>query len=200
MTRLKIRLADWRDREVIQPLRRLLKRPVDGGLYELLNWPMYHAHVALVDGNTVGFTAVALHTGGVADDVGTVVAPEYRKQGIGSELRATQVRDLELMGFSTLYCAAPTLNPEAVEWCTHLFGSPISTIDSAYLDPHLYFGASLETIRENLKHRMVRDPFPLSDMNVERLLHKFERAIRDSAQIQALGDFNMRKALIRQGQ
>lgn len=200
MTRLKIRLADWRDREVIQPLRRLLKRPVDGGLYELLNWPMYHAHVALVDGNTIGFTAVALHTDGVADDVGTVVAPEFRNQGIGSELRATQVRDLELMGFTQLYCAAPTLNPEAISWCPGIFGAPINTIHSAYLDPHLYFGTTIEKIKENLRARMIREPFPLSDMNVERLLHKFQRAIRDAAQIQALGDFNMRKALIRQGQ
>lgn len=200
MTRLKIRLADWRDREVIQPLRRMLKRPVDGGLYELLNWPMYHAHVALVDGNTVGFTAVALHTDGVADDVGTVVAPEYRRQGIASELRFTQVRDLELMGFTTLYCAAPTFQVEAIEWCQNTFGSPISTINSAYLDPHLYFGNTLSNIRQLLERRMVRTPFPLSDMNVERLLHKFERAVRDAAQIQALGDFNMRKALIRQEQ
>lgn len=198
MTRLKIRLADWRDREVIQPLRRLLKRPVDGGLYELLNWPMYHAHVALVDGNTVGFSAVALHIGGVADDVGTVVAPEFRNQGIASELRATQVRDLELMGFTHLYCAAPTLSADAVNWCTGIFGSPIGTIDSAYLDPHLYFGNNLRVIQDNLRHLMVPEPFPLSDMNVERLMHKFQRAVRDSSQIQALGDFNMRKALLRE--
>jgi hypothetical protein len=161
---------------------------------------MYHTHVALVDGNTIGFSAVALHTDGIVDDVGTVVAPEFRRQGIGSELRATQVRDLELMGFTTLFCAAPTLNPEAITWCTNIFGAPIDTIDSAYLDPHMYFGNTLENIRKNLKSRLVREPFPLSDMNVERLLHKFERAVRDAAQIQALGDFNMRKALIRQGQ
>lgn len=198
--RLKIRLADWRDREVIQPLRRLLKRPVDGGLYELLNWPMYHAHVALLDGNTIGFSAVALHTNGVADDVGTVVAPEHRRQGIGSELRFTQVRDLEIMGFEKLFVAAPALETDAVEWCASLFGNPVSTINSSYLEPHIYFGADLSTIKENLRRKMVREPFPLSEMNVERLLHKFHRAIKESSQIQALGDFNMRKALIREGE
>lgn len=199
MSRLKIRLADWRDREVIQPLRRMLKRPVDGGLYELLNWPMYHAHVALIDGGTVGFSAVALHLGGVADDVGTVVHPDYRRQGIASELRWTQVRDLILMGFSTLYCAAPMDSPEAVKWCADTLERPLGTVESAYLTPHIYYGNTLTNIESNLQKMGVRSPFPLSDMNVERLLHKFQRALRDTAQLQALGDFNMRKARMREG-
>ena len=199
MSHIKIRLADWRDREVIQPLRRMLKRPVDGGLYELLNWPMYHAHVALVDGNTVGFSAVALHLGGIADDVGTVVHPDFRKQGIASELRSTQVRDLDIMGFTHLYCAAPIQSSDAIEWCTHIIGRPIGTLESAYMEPHVYFGNSLESIQSNLRSKSVRDPYPLSDVNVERLLHKIQRALRDTAQLQALGDFNMRKALLREG-
>jgi GNAT superfamily N-acetyltransferase len=199
MSQIKVRLADWRDREVIQPLRRLLKRPVDGGLYELLNWPMYHAHVALVDGNTVGFSAVALHLGGIADDVGTVVHPDYRRKGVASELRATQVRDLSIMGFGHLYCAAPMQTPEAVEWCTHTIGRPVGPIDSAYMEPHLYFGNSLDAIKDNLRQMSVREPYPLSEVNVERLLHKIQRAIRDTAQLQSLGDFNMRKALLREG-
>jgi len=198
MSQVKVRLADWRDREVIQPLRRMLKRPVDGGLYELLNWPMYHAHVALVDGNTVGFSAVALHLGGVADDVGTVVHPDYRRKGVGSELRSTQVRDLILMGLSHLYCAAPMDSPEAIKWCTETIGNPLGTLDSAYLTPHMYYGNTLEAIESNLQRRHVRPPFPLSEVNVERLLHKFQRAIRETAQLQALGDFNMRKAHMRQ--
>lgn len=198
MTKLRIRLADWRDRESIIPLRRLLSRPVDGGLYELLNWPVYHCHAAVVDGKTVGFTAVALHLDGVADDVGTVVYPEFRNQGIGSELRATQVRDLELMGFGSLFCAASMSNQSAIQWCNDIMGLPVGQIESAYLDPHLYYGSSLDNIKFNLKSLGVREPFPLSDVNVERLLLKFQRAVRDASQIQALGDFNMRKAMLRQ--
>ena len=198
MTQLKIRLANWRDREVIQPLRRLLKRPVDGGLYELLNWPMYHAHTALIDGITVGFSAVSLQPNGLADDVGTVVHPDYRKVGVASELRYTQIRDLEIMGYSRLFCAAPLASQEAVDWCLGLMGSPLGTLNSAYLEPHLYFGSNLDTIKHHLQAKLVKDPFPLSDLNVERLLHKLQRAIRDSAQLQALGDFNMRKALMRE--
>lgn len=199
MQRLKIRLADWRDREVIQPLRRLLKRPVDGGLYELLNWPMYHAHVAMYDGQAVGFTAVTIHLGGIADDVGTVTHPDFRRKGVASELRATQVRDLALMGLTHLYCAAPIDSSDAIKWCTNTIGRPLGTVESAYMAPHVYFGNTLDSIHTNLQRMQVAAPFPLSEMNVERLLHKFERAVRDTAQLQALGDFNMRKALIRQG-
>lgn len=199
MNRLKVRLADWRDRESIQPLRRLLKRPVDGGLYELLNWPMYHAHIAMLDGQAVGFTAVTLHAGGLADDVGTVVHPDYRKQGIGTELRATQVRDLKLMGMTHLYVAAPIDCEDAIKWCQSSIGRPLGAIDSAYLSPHVYFGNTLEAIQENLGKMPGRQPFPLSEVNVERLLHKFQRALKETAQIQALGDFNMRKALLREG-
>jgi GNAT superfamily N-acetyltransferase len=198
VTRLKIRLADWRDREHIQSLRRLLKRPVDGGLYELLNWPMYHCHVALVDDEPVGFSSVALYLHGLADDVGTVVLPRYRRQGIGTQLRATQVRDLLLMGMTALFCAAPMSNPASIQWCTKLFGSPLGSIESAYLDPHLYFGAILPTLAHTLKGLGIRDPFPLSDLNVDRLLQKHQRAMQDTARLQALGDFNMRKAVIRQ--
>lgn len=198
MNRLKIRLADWRDRESIQPLRRMLKRPVDGGLYELLNWPMYHAHIAMLDNQAVGFTAVTIHLNGIADDVGTVVAPEFRHQGIGSELRATQVRDLILMGLTHLYVAAPIDSTEAVKWCTDSIGRPLGTIDSAYLSPHIYFGNSLDVIKTNLQRMNTKEPFPLSEMNVDRLMHKLQRAMKETAQIQALGDFNIRKALIRQ--
>lgn len=199
MNRLKIKLADWRDRDGIQPLRRMLKRPVDGGLYELLNWPMYHAHIAVLDDTIIGFTAVALHLGGVADDVGTVVHPEYRRHGVASELRATQVRDLQLMGMSRLYVAAPMDSPEAIAWCVETIGRPLGTLESAYLTPHVYYGNILPEIERRLQNRDTRPPFPLSDVNQERLLNKFQKALRDTANLQALGDFNMRKALMREG-
>jgi hypothetical protein len=38
----------------------------------------------------------------------------------------------------------------------------------------------------------------LIDIQVERLLHKYQRTLRDAAHLQALGDFNMRKAMLRQ--
>jgi hypothetical protein len=67
------------------------------------------------------------------------------------------------------------------------------------LAPHLYFGNTLKNIEETLKRRNVRTPFPLSETNQERLMHKYQRAIRDTVQLRALGDFNMRKALLREG-
>lgn len=195
---LKIRLADWRDREYIQPMRRKLGRPVDGGLYELLNWPTHHAHIAMLGDKPVGFTSTLLNLTGDADDIGTVVNEEYRQQGVASELRYTQIRDLAIMGFARLFCAAPKDDLSAVACCIAHFGDPLAEITSAYISPHLYFGATLAVIEDRLIARGVRRPFPLSTINRERLLNKLERAKKESANIRALGDFNLRKAYVRE--
>jgi len=197
LEKLKIRLADWRDREYIQPMRRKLGRPVDGGLYELLNWPTHHAHIAMVDVAPVGFTSVLLNMSGDADDIGTVVNEEYRQHGVASELRYTQIRDLSLMGYGRLFCAAPSDDAAAVAMCRAHFGDPIAEITSAYLPKHLYFGATLTSIEDRLIASGVRRPFPLSPINQDRLLKKLDRAKVEATNIRALGDFNLRKAYIR---
>lgn len=195
--KLKIRLADWRDREFIQPLRRKLGRPVDGGLYELLNWPTHHAHIAMDGATPAGFTSVLLNMSGDADDIGTVVHEEYRRHGIASELRYTQIRDLALMGYARLFCAAPSDDEAAVAACHAHFGAPIAEINSAYIPKHFYFGSSLTAIEDRLMAMGIRRPFPLSPLNQERLLSKLERAKKEATSIRALGDFNLRKAYIR---
>ncbi len=193
---LRIRLANWKDREAIQPLRALLGRPVDGGLYELLNWSVYHAHIALVEGRPVGFTSVALLPQGVADDMGTVVIPEFRLHRVASELRATQLRDLSRMGYARLYCAAPETD-EAISMGLAHFGEPLGRVVAPEIQPHAYFGATLPQIGERLQARGVRAPYPLSDENHRRLLMKAERALHDLTALNALMDFNMRKAELR---
>ena len=109
MTKVRIRLADWRDWKEIQALRNLLDRPFDGGLYELLHWPVYHVHYAMApteNNEVIGFTSVALMPNGQAEDVGTVVAPAWRRQGIASQLRLTQVRDLMEMGWASVFAVS----------------------------------------------------------------------------------------------
>lgn len=192
---VKIRLADWRDRDVIQPLRRLLGRPVDGGLYELLNWPQYHAHVARIGEETVGFTGVILFPSGVADDVGTVVHPNYRRRGIGSQLRYTQLRDLELMGWTHLWCAAES--EEAVKMCNLHFGPPKGEVNNGQIARHLYYGDFIPNILERLDELEVPKPFPLSQLNEDKLSHKAEKAIKDAIALGALADFNIRKTALR---
>lgn len=191
-----IRLGDWRDRGEIQGLRRMLHRPLDGGLYELLNWPMYHTHIAVTDNRVVGLSSVILLPSGVADDIGTIVIPEYRRKYIASSLRGTQARDLLLMGYHTLYCAAP-LTAEASAWCQQLMGDREAVIDNGTMPAHGYYRVALHDLVQRLHQMSIPAPVPLSAANQDRLYNKAQRAIRDSAQLQALGDFNMRKAMIR---
>jgi hypothetical protein len=101
------------------------------------------------------------------------------------------------MGYGRLFCAAPVDDPDAVETCKLHFGEPIAEISSAYIPKHLYFGSALTAIEDRLMGKGIRRPFPLSPINKDRLLNKLERAKKEAASIRALGDFNYRKALIR---
>jgi hypothetical protein len=189
----RIRLADWRDWRAVHALRRTLHRPLDGGLYELLNWPIYHAHLACVGETVVGFTAVVLWPDGVADDVGTVVASEARRQRVASDLRATQARDLLRMGWQRLYCAVPSDDTAAMA-CAHAhFGEALGELDSTTR----YFGAPLATLAARLAERGVRPPYPLSPANDVKLLRKADAARVDLQHLARLADLNIQKAALR---
>lgn len=201
MTDVRIALADWRDWRPIHALRRSLGRPLDGGLYELLNWPIYHAHIAITgdleDKRVVGFTAVVLWPDGVADDVGTVVDAAHRRQRVASGLRATQVRDLLRMGWTRLFCAAPADDSAAVACATAHFGAPRGTLRAEGVPDTLYFGGDLAAIAARLTERGVRPPFPLSDANDAKLRRKADSARADLGRLAALADMNLQKAALR---
>jgi hypothetical protein len=193
----RIQLADWRDWRPIHALRRQLPRPLEGGLYELLNWPIYHVHLASLNDEPVAFTAVVLWPDGAADDVGTVVAPEQRRQRIASELRATQARDLIRMGWSRLYCAVPGDDDVAQACAGAHFGDPLGEVDWPGGPPYRYYGAPLAFISSRLIERGVKTPHPLSQKNDAKLQHKAEKARGDLNRLADLGVFNLAKATLR---
>ena len=193
----RIQLSDWRDWPSINNLRRLLPRPLEGGLYELLNWPIYHVHHAIVGEDVVGFTAVVLWPDGAADDVGTVVAEHARRQRVASELRATQVRDLLRMGWTRLYCAIPSDDAVAQACVTAHFGDALGEVEWPGGPPYRYHGAPLAFVASRLVQRGVRTPHPLSPKNDAKLQHKAQRARDHLARLADLGVFNVAKATLR---
>jgi N-acetylglutamate synthase-like GNAT family acetyltransferase len=189
MSYVRIRLADWRDREAVQPLRRMVERPLDGGLYELLNWNMYHTHTALVEGRVVGMTSIVLLQGGIADDVTTVILPDYRRQGIASQLRATQLRDLMEMGRQYLFALART--EEAASWLT-------THMDEVIHEEDLwYFGAPVETAFNRLLERGTPAPYPLSPERHAKLLARSTKADQEIQELAELAQVHQAKAALR---
>lgn len=178
----KVRLGDWRDRVPIQKLRKQYGRPHDGGLYELLNWPIFHVHTALEDEHIIGFAACVLLDGGLAEDAGTIVDVEHRRKGVASLLRRTQFRDLMVMGY------------------THYFSESDNDIGSAFNQMHLhplrtfnyveglptidYFGGNVAEASESLLERGTPHPHPLSPLHMSRLIKKAEKAHADSIVVQ----------------
>lgn len=195
MTRVK--LADWRDWRPIHALRRHLGRPLDGGLYELLNWPIYHAHIAVVGDDVVGFTAVVLWPDGVADDVGTVVAEAHRGHRVASTLRATQARDLLRMGWTRLFCSVRADEPAALACAKAHFGEPLGALSTPGEPDAVYFGAGIGAVAARLAERGVQTPYPLSPANDAKLKRKADAARADLARLAALADLNLQKAALR---
>lgn len=189
---LRICLADWRDRERIQPLRRATGSTFDGGLYELLNWPIYHVHLALQGDQPLGYTAVLLLADGHADDLGTHVVPEVRRQGLASALRAVQARDLMLMGWSWLWTVGSD-DPAAAACLRSHFGAPIGAIGD-----QPYHGVRCEVLHGRLMAKGVAEPHPLSPANAEKLRRKAERAHAQLAQLAQHGRLNLQKARLRE--
>lgn len=197
MTDARIKLADWRDWRPIHALRRALGRPLDGGLYELLNWPIYHAHIAVLDADVVGFTAVVLWPDGVADDVGTVVDERHRGQRVASTLRATQARDLLRMGWTRLFCAVRADHAAAMACAKAHFGEPLGLLTVAGEPDAVYFGDGIGAVAARLAERGVRTPYPLSAANDAKLTRKATAAHADLARLAALADLNLQKAALR---
>lgn len=197
MINARIRLADWRDHVQVQKLRKLLKRTVDGGLWELLNWPMYHVHTASIQDQIVGFTSVALLNDGVADDVGTVIDPEFRNQGISKLLRFTQLRDLALMGWTELWVLADTEDDIVFGSCQKYLGkmrAPITVGDNTYG----YFGESVIRLAQRIKENGCPPPIPLNDIFTDRLMVKRDRAREDLIRLTKIAQLSTLKALSRE--
>lgn len=191
ITKVKIRIADWRDWKEIQALRTMTPRPLEGGLYELLHWPTFHVHYAMPEDSQeiIGFTSVALLDGDVVEDAGTAVKPEWRRQGIASQLRLTQIRDLMEMGFHSLF--TPTHTEEGADWArTHL-----TEIGTAGTFP--YFGGATTDVFTHLLDRGVLVPHPLSPDNRARLAYKAGRARQDLARLTAWSDLLIQRLALR---
>ncbi len=192
-TESRIYWASWADRQAIQSLRRHLPNLLDGGLWELLAWPVYHVHKALVEGQVVGYASVVIMPEGVADDFGLAVLPTHRRQGIASRLRACQVRDLTLMGWNRLYAATPAESEPAVAMCRRHFGEPLGSIEVPRLPAYLYFGASLDTLVPRLP-----TPYPFTQYkDYDFLKVKGQRAVEHLTQLAVHSLLNQRKAALR---
>lgn len=191
--KVRIRVADWRDWKGIQALRSQLQRPFEGGLYELLHWPTYHVHYAMAeqDPTAVGFTSVSLLPNGLAEDVGSYVTPDLRGQGIASQLRLVQVRDLIEMGWLHLFVNADT--DEYVNWAAK-YMEPVGQLD----DGSRYFGAACTDLMARLLDDGVPPPHQLSPDNRARLGYKSGRAVQDLARLQALSLRQIHKDVLRQ--
>lgn len=194
---ITVRLADWRDWRAIHPLRKLLGRPLDGGLYELLNWPIYHVHLARVGDTVVGYTSVVLYPNGTADDRGTAVVPEYRRQRIASQLRAAQVRDLVLMGWTSLYAAAHEADEAALACVQSHFGPARGTLEATPDERYAYHGDRSASVAVRLMERGVPAPHPLSQVNETKLHRKADAAQAFLARLAIEGTLTMQKAALR---
>lgn len=189
--KIRVRISDWRDWKEIQALRNLLPRPLDGGLYELLHWPLYHVHYAMpVDSDeVVGFTSVVLAADGEAEDTGTVVAPLYRRKGVASQLRLTQLRDLVELGWHSLFVLVDTLEGEA--WVQ-------TYLDRVAATPNgVYYGGGSVAAMEKLLDAGTPIPHPLSPDNRARLAHKATRAAENLSQLAKLAEQQYTQAKLR---
>lgn len=127
MIRCRIRLADWRDRSVVQPLRALLLGPyrLDGGLYEFLTWPTFHVLLAEgEDGRGLGIAAATLLPNGHAEDVGVAVLAELRRAKLGTRLRAALARDLAILGIRQWHADEPEREGPAWAFQVATLGAP----------------------------------------------------------------------------
>lgn len=193
---ITVNLADWRDWRLVHPLRKLLNRPLDGGLYELLNWPIYHVHLARIGDEVVGYTSVVLYPDGSADDRGTAVVPASRRHGVASALRATQVRDLLLMGWPALYAAVPQGDDAAQACAVAHFGPARGTLTAAG-ETYAYHGDKAAGVALRLLERGVPGPYPLSSANEAKLHRKAEAAHAHLARLAIEGTLTMQKAALR---
>ena len=182
---ISIRLADWRDRTEVQSLRRLVC-PVEGGLYELLKWPIYHVHTARKDGVTIGYTSVCLSPDGMADDAGTYVTENPKV--VLPILRRVQVRDLSVMGWKYLFVTVP-FNLTGLH--NTLFGhAPLAE----FPDGSLYYGAAIEVLQSRMQAAGIPDPLPLSVKQIEFLQYKASRVVDFTAQLNSLYQLTAQKA------
>lgn len=188
MTTLHIRLARETDRAAIRALRRpvLVSKAQDGGLYELLTWPVYHCHVAtLPDGTVVGYGATVLLPESHAEGLQVVVHPSYRRKGIGRLLLASQARDLLAMGWPVSGWTVPTTDElrsggSWLEICGATFAGPLLN--------HYYY---------LLDHANISGAGPLGKWERQRLDAKAAKAREWLTELVALRALEFEKTALR---
>ena len=175
---LKIRSADWRDHEAVQAVRAfaMTELSLDGGLYELLHWPIFHCHVAVQDGQVIGVAALFLPPGPIADSQGVAVRPEHRGKRIASHLRAAQARDLQLLGYETLDVALPSENEAAMAMTLRHFPLELSPILVDGQKPYRYFRVPVKDLLQRASTEVGRYPHPLTPAQETMLQRKGEKA------------------------
>jgi len=194
---LRVRWADWRDRQPIQELRQLQPDTVrlDGGLWELLSWPVYHTTIALVNGEPVGFAASNLWPLGVADEVGWVVKLGWRDQGIGWLLRGAQWRDLMLLGWRQWYTAIPREAEVGRAATAKVCGGPQQEVMVAGLPPHELYGGDLASLLVRYR-QSYPEPYALTTGQEGRLRSKGVQAVAWLTRQLSVHAFHARKALL----
>lgn len=188
---VRVRLADSRDRDAIRVLRQtaLVHKALDGGLYELLTWPVYHTHAATLDGVLVGYASTILLPAAQAELSGLVVAAAHRRLGVGRLLLGTQARDLSMMGWRVLYAAAPS--EDASAFLDALGGVVLGGLTIDGFPPHTYYRLTLDAIPHDV---------PLTAHQISRLQAKATQAREGStglAGLTALNQFGAAKAALR---
>lgn len=175
---LKIRTADWRDHEVVRSLRALAftELSLDGGLYELLNWPIFHCQVAVQEGQIIGMAALLLPPGPIADSQGVAVRPEYRGQRLASHLRAAQARDLQVLGYTALDVAIPSDNAAAMAMTLRHFPKELPPVLVDGQKPYRYFRAPVPELLQRASAEVGRYPVSLTPAQETLLQRKGEKA------------------------
>ena len=194
---LRVRWADWRDRQPVQELRRLQPDTVqlDGGLWELLSWPVYHAHIALVHGEPVGVAAANLWPLGIADEVSWVVKLGWQGQGIGWALRGAQWRDLMLLGWRQWYTTLPRDAEAARASTTRVCGPVRQEVMVAGLPPHEIYGGDLASMLVRYR-QSYPEPYALTTGQESRLRSKGVQAVAWLTRQLAVNRFHTRKAAL----
>jgi GNAT superfamily N-acetyltransferase len=192
----KIQLADWRDREPIEELRREWDLYVEGGLYEMLHWPTYHVHIARLDGKVIGYVAATVH-GDDAEDAGGVTLGEFRRQGVAKALRATQMRDLVLLGCDRFFTAVRASNAPANAFARLMCGPPRDAADLPGVGLVYDYGSELQDIYDRLGAAGAAKPYPLSHVNQMKLISKREKINVHLQRVSDLAQFHIWKGVSR---
>ncbi len=202
-----IRLLDWRDWQLVKPVRLYLDTPVPADLKEVLQWPTYHSHGVweeIKEGvpatattpeippvyRILAYGTIGLCADGKAEATEMVVLPEFQDRGLESWIRSVQCRDLPVLGFPVLYQAARSEAMQA--WCaTHM--DRIGTLP----DGSAYFRGEASVMRQRLAAQGAMSARHFDATILQQIERKREAAWAHLEKLHALADTQRAKLALR---